>query len=207
MKKRLVSAVLVLVLMICMAVPAMAAAPQVQKASYEGRGYVEVDFKTKVQYKNASVTVKNPSGKKLTVKITDRDDDDITFHVKGLKPNTKYTFVISGVRKGQSGAYGTVKGTFKTPKSELSVKKATYDKKDGELDLEFYGLVQFKNAKVVIKDAAGKTRSSRIAELGRDDMEIAVKGLKSGKYTVKITGIRLKGDKTYTAVTASFRVK
>lgn len=207
MKRRFAAAMLALVVMVCMAVPAMAAAPEMQKAEYEGRGYVEVDFKTKVQYRNVSVVVEDPAGEALPVRITDKDDDDITFHVEGLKPSTQYTFTISGVRRGYAGAYGAVTGTFKTPKSELSVRKAKYDPRDGELELDFYGLVQYKNPRVVIRDAAGKVYACRISELDRDEMEIAVKGLESGKYTVKIIGIRLKGDTAYTSITASFRVK
>ena len=207
MKKRFAAMILAFAILLGIAVPVMAASPETLKAEYEGRGYVEVEFKTKVQYKNASVTVTDPEGKALAVRITEKDDDDITFHVDGLKPSTKYTFTVSGVRKGRSGAYGTVSGTFKTPRSELSVKEAEYDPRDGELDLDFYGRVQYKNPRVVIKDAAGRTYSCRITERDRDGMEIAVKGLASGKYTVKISGIRLKGDTAYTSITASFRVK
>ena len=207
MKKRFAAMILAFAILLGIAVPVMAASPETLKAEYEGRGYVEVEFKTKVQYKNASVTVTDPEGKALAVRITEKDDNDITFHVDGLKPSTKYTFTVSGVRKGRSGAYGTVSGTFKTPRSELSVKEAEYDPRDGELDLDFYGRVQYKNPRVVIKDAAGRTCSCRITERDRDGMEIAVKGLASGKYTVKISGIRLKGDTAYTSITASFRVK
>ena len=207
MKKRLFAAILALTMVLSLSIPALAVSPDMKKVEYEGRGYVEVDFKTKVQYKNVSVTVKDPAGKALTAKITDKDDDDITFYVKGLKPGVKYDFTISGVRKGQSGSYGKVSGTFKTPKSELSVKEAEYDRREGELELEFCGRVRYSNPKVVIKDAAGRTYACRISELGRDEMEIAVKGLKSGLYTVKITGIRLYGEKTDTSITAAFRVK
>ena len=122
MKKRFFAAILALVTIMSLAVPAMAAAPEPLKVEYEGRGYVEVEFKSKVQYKNASVTVKDPTGKKLTAKITEKDDDDITFYVKSLKPGTTYSFTISGIRKGQSGSFGTIKGSFKTPKSEPSVR-------------------------------------------------------------------------------------
>ena len=207
MKKRFISALLVLAVMLCMTVPALAAAPETCKATYEGRGRVEVDFNTDVQYKNVSVTVRDPAGKKLSARITDKDDDDLDFSVTGLQANTKYSFVISGVRKEHSGAYGTVKGTFRTPKHELGVRKAEYDKGDKELELKFYGSVQYKNPKVVIRDAAGKTYSCRITDLDNHEMEIFVKGLRSGKYTVKISGIRLKGSRNYTSISATFRVK
>ena len=207
MTKRFIATILALVTILCMSVPAMAAAPEMQKAEYEGRGYVEVDFRSKVQYKNASVTVKDPAGKTLRARITEKDDDDMTFYVNSVKPGTTYRFTISGVRKGRSGSYGTVNGSFKTPGNTLSVKKAAYDRRDGELELEFSKAVQYNNPKVIIKDAAGKTYTCRISERDRDEMDIIVKNLKSGKYTVKITGIRLKGNTAWTSVTASFQVR
>lgn len=207
MKKRILSVILVLAVMMSMAIPAMAEAPAKQKVSYEGGGCVEVEFTTRVQYKNVSVTVKNPAGKTMTVRITDLDDDEMNFCVDGLKPGTKYTFVIDGVRKGRTGSYGKVRGSFRTPADELFVKEAEYDRREGELELEFYGRIQVKNPKVVITDETGKTWSGRVTDLDGDELEIAVKGLKRGSYTVTITGIRLKGQQSYTSVTASFRVR
>ena len=204
--KRIIALTLMLIVIVCMGAPAMAAAPKVQTAQYEGRGHVEVDFRTKVQYRNATVTVKSPSGKTLTVRITDLDDDEMSFHVKGLKPNTRYTYTISGIRKKGTTAYGTVSGTFRTPASELAVRKAKYDRNDGELELELYGRVEYKEPKAVIRDQNGRTYSCRITDLDRDEMEIAVKDLPSGKYTVKISGIRLKGETSYTSISCSFRV-
>ena len=207
MKKRFLAVVLAMVVMLCSAVPALAAAPDLEKADYEGRGYVEVDFRTRVQYKNVEVQVMDAAGKPLAVRITEKDDDDMTFYVKGLKPGKAYTFTISGIRNGRSGSYGMVTGTFKTPKNELSVRKAVYDRRDKELNLEFYGRVQYKNPKVVIKDATGKTYPCQIEELDRDEMELAVTSLPKGKYTVKISGIRLQGDQAYTSIVKTFWVR
>ena len=207
MKRRLTALILALACMLCLSVPALAASPQMLRAEYEGRGYVEVDFKTRVQYKNPSVKVTDPAGALLTAKITEKDDDDLTFLVKGLKADTSYSFTISGVRKGRSGSFGSVTGSFSTPKSELSVKEIEYDRRDGELELEFYGRVEYQKPKVVIKNAAGKTFACRISEKDRSGMEIDVRGLASGKYTLKISGLRLKGSTTYKTITTSFRVR
>lgn len=207
MMKRFFALILTLTVLLGVSVPAMAASKDALKVQYEGRGYVEVDFNCRVRYKNTSVTVKDPSGNALAVKITEKDDDDITFHVDGLKPNTKYTFTVSGVKKGQSRSYGTYKGAFRTPKRGLSVKETEYNCRNGKLELEYRGSVQYKNPKATVTDSEGNTYPCRIIELEGDETEIIVKGLKNGRYTVKISGIRLKGDKTYTSVTASFRVK
>ena len=52
MKKRMFAILLVVVLTVLSAVPAMAAAPKVKKTEYEGSGIVDVDFTKKVSYKN-----------------------------------------------------------------------------------------------------------------------------------------------------------
>ena len=207
MKKRIFAVLLMLALVLSMAIPVSAAAPTKQMVSYEGKGCVEVEFAGKVQYKNVSVTVRNPAGKAMTATITELDDDELSFRVDGMKPGTKYSFVIDGIRKGRSGSYGTVRGSFRTPADELFVKEAEYDRWDGELELEFYGRIQVKNTKAVITDEAGKTYTGRIVEVDGDELDIAVKGLKRGSYTVTVSGIRLKGETSYTTITASFRVR
>ena len=43
--------------------PVSAAAPQKRSIKYEGYGKVELEFRSKVQWKNAKVTVKDSTGK------------------------------------------------------------------------------------------------------------------------------------------------
>ena len=74
--KRFFALILTLTVLLGVSVPAMAASKDALKVQYEGRGYVEVDFNCRVRYKNTSVTVKDPSGNALAVKITEKDDDD-----------------------------------------------------------------------------------------------------------------------------------
>ena len=150
MKKRMMAMLLAAVLLALCAAPAMAAAPKIKKTEYEGNGVVEVDFTSrKVTYKSAKVVVKAPGGKTLTAKIIDKDSDDIEFKVTGLAANTKYTYTISGVRAGKSGSYGKVSGSFKTPSNTPAIKKAKYDKKDKELEVEFATKVQYKGLKEI----------------------------------------------------------
>ena len=90
MKKRIVSMVLALAMILSLSVNVFAAAPVIEDVEYEGRGLVEVEFKKDVRYKNVKVTVKNAAGTKMTAKIVDKDEDDLTFFVKNLKPGAKY---------------------------------------------------------------------------------------------------------------------
>ena len=209
MKKRVLAIVMTLLCAVSLIrIPVEAKAQQIKKTEYEGNGKVEVEFFGYVQYKNAKVTVKAPDGTKLTAKITDKDHDDLDFKVKGLKAGTKYTYTISGIRFGKSGKYGSVSGTFKTPKTELFIEKVKYDKRDKELEIEFFTRVQFKNVKVTLIDENGKSTSLKVTDKDKEELEVRASDLKKGKtYTVKVSGVRLYKKGSYTTVTKKFTVK
>lgn len=85
MKKKLLALVIAVITIASTTVPALAATPVIEETEYEGSGYVEVDFKRNVQYKNAKVYVKDSSGKSYKASIKKRDSDDLTFYVKSIK--------------------------------------------------------------------------------------------------------------------------
>lgn len=206
MKKKVLAMLLAVVLLAMTALPAMAAAPKVKDTDYEGSGVVEVEFRSKkVAYKNAKVVVKNAAGKSLSVRILEKDNDDISFKVSGLAAGARYTYVISGVRDGKSGSYGSVKGTFQTPSGKPKIKKVKYDRKDKEIEVDFATKVQYKNLKVVVKDASGRKLSVNRVERGDDDLDIRVSGIKAGKkYTVTVSGVRVKGKGNYITLSKAF---
>ena len=206
MKRRFLAMLLAVMLLALCASPAMAAAPKVKKTEYEGNGVVEVDYTSqKATYKGVKVVVKDADGKTLTAKIIEKDKDDITFKVTGLKADSKYTYTISGVRKGKSGSYGKVSGSFKTPSDDPTIKKVKYDKTDKELEIDFATKVQFKGLKVTVKNASGKALKVSKIEKGDDDLEMKVSGMKKGKkYTVTVSGVRVKGVGSYVSVKKTF---
>lgn len=206
MKKRLMAMLLATVLLALCAVPAMAEAPKVKKAEYEGNGVVEVSFNaSKVTYKKPAVVVKDAAGSRLTAKIIEKDDDELSFKVTGLKAGNSYTYAISGVRKGNSGAFGKVTGSFKTPSDKPVIKKVKYDKADKELEIDFATKVQFKNLKVSVVDETGKALTVKKVKKGSDDLEVKVVGIEKGaRYTVTVSGVRVKGVGKYTTVKKTF---
>ena len=206
MKKNMIALLLAALLLVMGNLPALASAPKVQKTDYEGNGVVEVDFiSNRVQYKNAKVVVKNAAGKKLTARILEKDNDDLSFKVTGVQPGTRYTYTISGVRAGKSGSYGAVKGSFKTPAAVPEIEGVAYDRYDRELEVEFTTRVQFRKLKVVVKDESGKALKVVRLEKGTDDLEVKVKGMTAGKkYTVTVSGVRVKGKGSYVSVSKSF---
>lgn len=211
MKKKMrtiLCTLMVLVWVAAAAMPAMAS-PKIKEAEYEGNGRVEVDFGTKVSYKNAKVTVKDSNGKAYSTKINKKDDDDLTFTIKSFKKGLTYTYKISGIRKKTEKSYSTITGKIKIPAATAApkVKKVEYDRKDKDVDFKFTTKVQWKSPKVTIK--SGTTNYVvKINEKDNDEIEVKVKNLTKGKkYTYKISGVRVNGTKTYKTVTGTFVAK
>lgn len=211
MKKRMISILLVLVLFAITALPALAAAPKVKKTEYEGNGVVDVDFAKKVSYKSAKVVVKDPSGQKMAVEIIEKDDDDISFKVSGIEAGTKYRYTISGVRAGKSGSFGKVTGSFKTPaaqgSADVQIKKVKYDRDDKEIEVDFSTKVQYKSLKITVENSSGKKMTVKRIDKDDDDLSFKVSGMKSGTYTIKISGVSVKGASNYQTVSKTLTVK
>ena len=185
--------------------PAKAAA--IDHTDYEGKGKIEVNFDTKVTYKDLKVTVKNASGKKMKVKIVEKDDDDLEFKIKNYKAGTKYTYTIKGVYSRGASTTKKLTGKIKIPKADggLPLKEVDYDAKDKEVEIEFDCRVDWKNPKVTITRGS-KDYVRAIEDKDNDGIEIKVKKLKAGKvYHYTITGISKKGSGKWTTVSGTFR--
>lgn len=194
--KKWIALLLVIVSLLSLSAPAMAAAAVIQKVEYDGNGKVEVDWRKNVQYKSAKVSVKDSDGKSYTAKIQEKDKDDLTFKVSSIAAGKSYSFTISGVRAGKSGSYGSVSGSFKVPAAKnIAIKDTDYDFEDKELEIEFNTKVQYKSLKVRVKDSSGKLYTASVRDYDNDSVEVRVKGLKRGQtYAVQVKGIRAKGS-------------
>ena len=191
----------------------VAAAPKIQKAKYEGKGRVDIDFATDVRYRNVKVTVKDSSGKKYNAEIIERDEDDMDFRIKNYKEGKTYTYKISGIRKWNEKKYSSVSGKITIPKaakassskkSNASVLKVEYDHEDREVCFDFKSRVQFKSPKISITKGS-KEYASYITDRDGDEIDVRVKALKQGvRYNYKITGVRKYGSGSYGTITGSF---
>ena len=85
------------------------------------------------------------------------------------------------------------------------VKKVEYEG-NGVVDVDFTTKnVRYRNAKVTVKDAAGKKLTIRKIEKDTDGLDIDIHGMVKGKkYTVTVSGVRVKGVGSYTKVTKTF---
>ena len=209
---RITSILVVLVMALQMFSVMAIAAPTVEKVKGKKNGEVEVDFYGKVSYKNLKVTVKDSNGKKYSVRITERDDDELEFKIKNYKAGKKYTYVISGVRQRGEKKYGKVRGVVTIPKTKTSsnaaagvkIKKVEYDAEDRELDIDFMKKICWENPSIKITDGT-KTYKAWITDYDDDDLEVYVQGLKMGKtYKYTIYGVCARGSAKAGTVKGSF---
>ena len=192
--------------MLCICSITASASAAIKKASYERGGKVEVDFTTRVSYKNVKVTVKDQSGKAVRAVITEKDQDDLDFRMKSVSMGKTYTFVITGVKKRNEAKYGAVRGKIMVPvtKGAVPVRKIEYDSKDQEVEFDFAANVGWKSPKVKIFRGNAQY-AVRISDRGRRDAEIRVRKLRKGiVYHYTISGIRKAGDRKYTTIRGSF---
>lgn len=189
-------------------IPGASSKAQIAKTKYDGGGKVEVDFKSKVQYKNAKVTVKDSKGKSYSASIIDRDDDELEFKIKGFKSGTAYSYTISGIRPKGASSYTSVSGKVSIPAAATKVKiaKTKYDG-SGKVEVDFKTKVQYKNVKVTVKDSKGKSYSASILDRDNDELEFRIKNYKAGtSYTYTISGIRASGSGSYASVSGKVSI-
>lgn len=86
---------------------------KIDYVDYEN-GVVTVNFKTKVKWKNPTVSVKDDGGNTYSAMVGDTDSSTCEIFVSGLEGGTTYTFVLGGISP-KNGKQTTVKGTFETP--------------------------------------------------------------------------------------------
>ena len=92
---------------------------------------------------------------------------------------------------------GMVMTTPVTVEAAARLKKVEYDGK-GEVDIDFYGRVQYKNVKITVKDQDGKSYKAVITDRDSDDLEFRIKNYKTAKtYTFTISGIKQSGEKKF----------
>ena len=75
------------------------------------------------------------------------------------------------------------------------------------MEVDFKRNVQYKNAKVYVKDSSGKSYKASIKKRDSDDLTFYVKSIKAGKkYTYTISGVRAGRSGSYKKVSGKFSV-
>ena len=78
---------------------------------------------------------------------------------------------------------------------------------EGKVEVEFVGDVQWKNAKVTVKDTSGKKYGVKITKKDDDEIKFTVKKYKYGKkYKFWIKGVREFDSGSYGTVKGSFKI-
>ena len=183
------------------------AAGLIKNVDYDGRGKVDVEFRSRVEYGKVRVKVTDSQGNKLDVTVTDRDRRDLDFTMSGYREGKYYNLEIRGVKEAGTDVYKTLKGQIYVPvsKGKGPVKDAEYDSKDGEVEFDFYKAVEWNKPKVTISD--GNTQYViKVTDKDARSLEVRVKTLVKGKiYSYKISGIRKRGTSSYTTISGTFQ--
>ena len=78
-------------------------------------GVLDIVFKSRVKWKNATISVYDGNGDSYSARILDTGSTSCSVRVSGLPGDEECTFVIGGVALRNGGSFGTVKGYFDTP--------------------------------------------------------------------------------------------
>lgn len=188
-----------------------------KEVEYKKNGVVEVEFNRDVRYSSPTVTVKDSAGKTYAASITGKDDDELTFKVKGLAVGMDYTVQVSGVTaRGESNTQ-TLAGTFKTysgfktrPGYSDSIAPTVEEieyKGNGRLEVDFFNKVKWESgAKATVVDSTGKAYAVSLTGKDSDDCTLRVTGLKAGEtYTFIIEGAKLRADGSAATITGTFQ--
>lgn len=77
----------------------------------------------------------------------------------------------------------------------------------GKVEVEFRQDVQYKKAKVTVKDSTGKSYSTSIYDRDDDELKFKIKNYKKGKtYDFTISGVRKKHTSKYGKVTGTVKI-
>lgn len=197
--KKMMAVLMAVAMMLAVA----AQAAEIEKAEYEGFGYVEVDFINDVRYTgDVQVTVTDVAGTNFTATVQKMDDDDLTFKVDDIVEDQVYNYTISGI-EGDAALSGEF---YASALKSSMIEKVEYDADDRELDIDFNMDVRYDaNSTVTVTDAAGNEYATTILEKDEDSIEARVEGLTQGEtYTVTVTGVAKAGENTFETYSREF---
>lgn len=162
----------------------------IKRSEYEGNGVVEVDFIRDVRYDNPQLTVTDSTGVSVPAVIINTDDDDIKFRIENPVPGETYDYNFSGISSRRGGEAIAAGGSVRVPlEGEVVIRKVQYDR-DGEIEIDFSGTVQYGDVKAAVSSLLGGEFEVVITEKDRDSIEGYVKGLEyGGIYTLTVTGV------------------
>lgn len=188
----------------------------IEKIVSDGKGIVDVTFKSKVKWRKSKVQVVDQNKKEYNATLKGKDSKECTISVMDIKEDMTYTFVISGIRTKGSKEYTSVTGTFVIAKtqtnpgtintSSVKIEEIEFDLDDGELEIEFRGKVSWENPTVVITDKNGKVYASELTDYDKEECSISIEDLDEDEtYFYKITGIKSSKESQYGTISGQFK--
>lgn len=184
--------------------------PKIAKVICTASGKLNVSFKGKVKYSDTvKVTITDAEGKEVDCQIKKKNKTSMQISVQGLVKGQKYTLTIEGVIAKNTSEPVTITKTFtaKGMKTACKASKVTVAKKKF-ITIKVKGNVCYKDATVTVVDEDGNSLEAEIVKKTKGNIKVWVDGLVKGKkYTVTITGVKVKKEKNYSSITKTFVVK
>lgn len=84
---------------------------KVEKAAVEDKGFVVLKVQGTVDYKDATVSVKDEAGNECEAKIVKKSKGNIKVQITGMKKGVKYTITINGIKTKSEKNYGSITKT------------------------------------------------------------------------------------------------
>jgi len=183
---------------------------KVEKVTCTASGKINISFKQKVTYTDAfSVALSDAAGKEFECKVSKKNNALLVVTTKGLVKGHKYTLYINGVMAKGAKEAVSIKKEFvaKGMKTECKISKIEMSGKKFII-LKLKGSAYYKDATVCVKDVDGKEIPAKIVKKARGNIKVKAEGLKKGaKYTVTVTGVKLKKEMNYSSITKTFIAK
>ncbi|MEE1200803.1 MAG: hypothetical protein U0L09_09130 [Christensenellales bacterium] len=180
----------------------------VERAVFEGNGFIEIDFYNDITYEAPAVVVTDAEGVEYPATLFELDNDELTFRAEGLQPAATYNIAISGVRVGLTGALETVDAEITLPEEGVpAINKVDFDAVTSELEIDFLEPVEYQNLLIEVTDLEGVVYEAVITEMENDSIDAITTGLVAGEtYLVKIIGVSLAGQANYMTASMEFTI-
>lgn len=180
----------------------------VERAVFEGNGFIEIDFYNDVTYEAPAVVVTDAEGVEYPATLFELDKDELTFRAEGLQPTVTYNIAISGVRVGLTDALETVVAEITLPESGVpAINEVDFDAITSELEINFLEPIESQNLLIEVTDLEGVVYETMIAEMDNDSIDAIITGLVAGEtYLVKVIGVSLAGQANYMTASMEFTI-
>ena len=171
-------------------------------------GNVKVKFNTNVAWSpEAKAVITDAAGAELTIKSSKQLRRSALYKVTGLQAGGIYKLAISGIKAEKAEEFTAISRDFSMKSFKKNIKAKKISSKKKLVSIKFRKKVYYdKEVTVVVTDADGNILQSVLKAKNKKKILVKVIGMKKGvKYTVTITGIKVKKSAAFGSMSYTFR--